>query len=377
MLQSFVSSGRLTCPVCRGLVDGGLRNAPLSWFEVHATTPAGHPWQGSLRCTACPAIFPVIDGIAVVVADLVAWLRRNEVAVWGRADLHPSLDGFLRNAWSDTEDRNWRRQLVSVYSRGLPGVSSLPQGRAGDALSSLRAQGDAWQASRVAAWASEHAGGLWLDAGASVGTHSLALAAHGFQVVSMDTEFSALRVLSRLLAFGEAEVPWWSRGGTAFAPVTARIDDPTLAARVALVAGDVSDPPFAAAVFDGVSCLHVVDNVAEPVTALRQLNGVLAPGGRLVVSSPFDWVPEATTPRQRLGEGVSAGASPLPEDALRALLLGALPAHAPELSFAVDVSQDVPWVLVRHDRSAHVFVSRWTEGRKSARREERGDFMAP
>ncbi len=262
----------------------------------------------------------MIDGIACIFSDTRAWLRREERAVMGRDDLDGALAGFLSEAWGESEDPSWRRQLLAVYGRGLPGTKA---GGAAHRLvapleSASEAAMDGVRARMVAAVGPT---GRVLDAGCSVGVESLALAAAGVGVVAFDRDFTALRLLARLLRHGSVEVPFWGAGGADFRWQTATLPDPSVAARIALVAGDVLDPPFAGAAFDGVTARNLLDNVAEPVTALRQLHGVLRPGGRASIASPFDWAERATARGARLGDGLrlpDGGTDPVP--VLHALL---------------------------------------------------------
>jgi len=358
MLSRLLDDGVLTCPVCRGPTDDGLRNAPLELDSVYAETVAGEVLQGQLRCSACGTRYPVIDGVACVFSDTRAWLRREERAVMGRSDLHPALAGFLSEAWGESEDPSWRRQLLSVYGRRLPGM--MPTGPAESVMARLQEEGDgALDAARERLVSADD---LVLDAGCGVGVGSLALVEKGARVVAFDQDFTALRLLGRLLRDGVVEVPTWGAGGADFGVQQAVLEDRAAVGRVALVAGDVLDPPFAGGVFDGVVAMNLLDNVAEPVMAVRQLHGMVRKGGRLLVASPFDWAERATARGARLGDGLrlSDGATD-PVPVLHALLEGRLLDVAPEVACEVTQAADVPWVLVRHDRSAHVFVTHVVE----------------
>ncbi|MBF0340736.1 MAG: methyltransferase domain-containing protein [Magnetococcales bacterium] len=53
------------------------------------------------------------------------------------------------------------------------------------------------------------------------------------------------------------------------------------------VCGDVTSLPLPEASFDTVVCLEVLEYVADPLLALRELHRVVMPGGRLILSVPF------------------------------------------------------------------------------------------
>lgn len=366
MLEALIADQVLTCPACRAPTPSGLRNAPLAWDSLLQRDAHGRPRQGTLSCTHCGTIYPVIDGIAAIFADLSGWVRTHERALLWRDDLAPHLSSFLHHAWAEDSDPNWRRQMLAVYGRQL-GPSTADSELIDPGLQALQQRHSAGlQEAHDALLTNLLEDSLVLDAGCGVGTDALAVAARGAHVVAMDQDPGPLRLLARLLRTGRAEVPRWRHGGTDVVSVAATLEDPAVAGRMALVAGDILDPPFAAGSFAAAAAHQVIDNVAEPVTAVRQLHGLVSPGGRLLVASPFDWSPRATAPAQRLGDGIRHGQSSCPATGLHALLTGDLPHHAPELSCTVVHEAELPWVLVRHRRSAHVYVSRVVVAERSA-----------
>lgn len=366
MLTRLLDDGILTCPTCRAPTETGLRNAPLAMERVYRDDDLGQPLQAHLQCSACGTRYPVIDGIACVFIDTAAWLRREERAVLGRDDLDPALAGWLCEAWSETEDPNWRRQLLAVYGRAFPG--DTPRGAADVAVESLVASSGARLAAAEARLVEAlPAGGLVLDAGCGVGRGTVSGAAQGLRMVGFDSDFTALRMLARLLRTGATDIPVWESGGMDFSSRRVVVDDALLREQVALVAGDVLAPPFAGRRFDGVASMNLIDNVSEPVVALRQLHGLTRPGGRLLLATPFAWSERVTPRAQRLGDGIrDASGAADPVLALHALLQGRLPDHAPEVDWDIVQSEDLPWVLVRHDRSAHVYITHLVEAERRA-----------
>jgi ubiquinone/menaquinone biosynthesis C-methylase UbiE len=55
------------------------------------------------------------------------------------------------------------------------------------------------------------------------------------------------------------------------------------------VAGLADDLPFAGESFDVVACAWVIEHLAEPERALREIHRVLASGGRLIFLTPNAW----------------------------------------------------------------------------------------
>ena len=354
MLRTLLEAGQLTCPACRAVRDGVVHNAPLALDVVHAEA-ARRVEQGLLRCTSCAARYPVIDGVAAIFADTGAWLRQQERPAMWRDDLDPALDRWLRGAWADDQDPNWHRQMLAVYAAEL--AADDPDDALTAAVAHLRDRGRAFRAARLDALIAP--GAMALDAGCAVGAAALDMASRGASVLAIDHDMGALRLLSRLLRDGEATAPAWRHGGGDYVSRTLRLPEGVDPARVAVVAADLLAPPFAARSFDVAVAWHVLDNVANPVTLVRQLHAALRPGGTLSVASPFDWYPACTDRPHRLGEGDGGGD---PAASLQALLTGGLSGLAPELAMRITQEEPaLPWVLLRHRRSAHVFLDHYVE----------------
>ncbi len=365
MLRTLLERELLACPTCRSAGEGGVRDHAL--YVVQAMVEHGETvQQGLLACPNCRTRYPVIDGVAIVLQDVAGWVRSQQNAVFGRSDLDPTLEGWLLAAWDDSEDRNWRRQMVSIYARDhaeLPATS-------GDGLQAeLRDRAAAtreFHADRQQKLVADLGGSpLIADLGCAVGRSSVQLARAGAQVIAVDHDFGVLRLLARLLREGGATVPHWRHAGNDYVPAEIDIGDEVLA--IAPIAADALDPPFRAGTLDGVCAYNLLDNVKDPIVLIRQIWGALRSGGRLVTSSPYDWVSAATPRWNRLGESIRTRVdrAPDPATAYRELLTGQLPGLAPGVAFDIHHEQlDLPWVLERHERSFHVFLTHYVEANK-------------
>lgn len=103
-----------------------------------------------------------------------------------------------------------------------------------------------------------------LDAGCGNGSLSLRLARAGYDVTGID--------LSPLQLARARDKSW----------------DPTLAGSLRIVHGSITQLPFAAGHFAGATCGEVLEHVPEDGAAAREIARVLAPGGCLVLTVPFD-----------------------------------------------------------------------------------------
>lgn len=114
-------------------------------------------------------------------------------------------------------------------------------------------------------------------------------------------------------------------------------------ARVRLVAADAREPPLRPGAFALVLALNLLDSITHPRELLLQARALLAPGGALLLSSPFNWNDEVTPPARRLDDE-------LPPHADRdAELERRIAALVPDLALRWS-DRDVPWPLRIHDR---------------------------
>jgi SAM-dependent methyltransferase len=121
---------------------------------------------------------------------------------------------------------------------------------------------------------------------------------------------------------------------------------------------DASALPFAAGSAGLIAALNLLDCVAEPSRQLGEQVRVLAPGGDLLLATPYDWSTRATQPGQWIGghsqRAPHGGAA---EDFLRALVTeGAHPSAVPGLVPRGEILR-FAWQTRLHDRSAVQYAS--------------------
>ncbi len=70
--------------------------------------------------------------------------------------------------------------------------------------------------------------------------------------------------------------------------------------RVVPLCADALDPPLPHRSFDLVVLPNLLDNISDPLALLAEAHALTAPGGRLVIATPFAWQRNVTPPAARL-----------------------------------------------------------------------------
>jgi SAM-dependent methyltransferase len=193
--------------------------------------------------------------------------------------------------------------------------------------------------------------GLEVGCGPGVFLHALA-PLFDAGVLGLDVRIGALRLAQRLLTHREAFLSYRSEGQR-FEPV--RISLPQVAqpqaGRIFLVQGDVLAPPLEAEAFPLVAAFSLLDTVSDPLFAFGQLDALLAPGGLLLLGTPYSWDPRVTSPREWWSKMDTTGAANV-----RALLAGRHPV-LPYLRYEILKEADrLIWSVPGHDRLVFRFL---------------------
>ena len=333
------------CPVC---LRAGRTPPPLVLASAPVRDVASSQ-QGLLHCPDCRHEYPILDGVPVIVPELRRVLSERGLDMLLRDDLDESLESLFGDAigpdsWFDTI-----RQLQSSYgwdayadldpAEPPPGDGPVP-GAARHCLAQLLA---------LAALPAPPA--RIVDAGCAAGRTSFDLAtAHpGALVLGIDVHLGLLRLAARAMA-GQVSYPR-RRIGLVYDrrrfPVA--IAD---AGRVDFWACDATMLPFAAPAAELSVALNLLDCVPDPRRLLESLTAATAPGGRILLATPYDWSTRATPLESWLGghsqRAPHAGAG---EAFLAALLEGA-PPHAIQGLSRRGEQAGWPWHTRLHDRSS-------------------------
>jgi len=148
-------------------------------------------------------------------------------------------------------------------------------------------------------------GGRALDVGAACGRVTFALARDHRVAWGIDVSAMLVAAAREVQKAGRARYKAAVEGA-----LHRDCDVPVEAPRNARFAvADAMVLPFADGAFDTVVGLNLVDRVPDPRRALDELERVTAPGGLLIVGSPYTWK-EEFTPRERWLGGFRRGETP-------------------------------------------------------------------
>ncbi len=373
MRRSHFEALKPLCPVCRG----EQRESELAVASV-ALERAGDVIEGVLRCPhgECLREYPVIDGIPLIIAPIREYVSANITQIHARADLSETLEGILGDCCGPGSAFDATRQQLSSYAwdhygdldseeeaEGPPRPGSVvrlleralalktPAGEPGGPSLRGRAPRQEGLGQEVEPQARVPGAGPAIDVGCAAGRTTFELAGRtGGLVLGVDLNFAMLRTASHVLRRGVARYPR-RRVGLVYDHRNFEVRLPA-AENVDFWACDAAALPFSSATFATAASLNVIDCVASPAAALAELARVLAPGGKALIASPYDWSPGATPVESWLGghsqRGEGSGAS---EPALRRLLgPGTGPAQVAGLAIVAE-EPSVPWHVRIHERS--------------------------
>lgn len=307
----------LVCLACRARTTRGR--------ELHTLSPAAD----ALLCdnAACGRRYPIVGGVPVIAGDAAAHLLR-----WG-AEL---VDG----------EPETLAEHLSIYLDAAWGDHATPP---------PDGPGERFGMAALAAKLAERARApvdSAVELGCGVGRGLYELGKSAARVVGVDAQLAALARAQQLL--DGAPLDYARRVvGRHYAP--ARIDPPPATTSFALVCADAMDPPLVPGSFSRVVALNVLDAVTSPPQLVAVADGLCAPGGELILASPYAWQSGVVADEHRFG-----GADPA--DALRRRLIDG---EQLEARYAVEDEAELPWTLRRDARSAVVYRVHWLRARKS------------
>jgi len=186
--------------------------------------------------------------------------------------------------------------------------------------------------------------GLGLDVGAACGRVTFDLARDHRAAFGLDLSHTLIRGAEQVRRTGRARYRTVDEG--------ALLDTFDVAVDVApsarFLVGDALSLPFGDGDFVTVVALNLIDRVPDPLLALDELARMVAPGGALLVGSPYTWL-ESFTDRERwLGGFMRDGAPVRGRDTIRSHLSSTL---------TFESEARMPFYIPHHARSGQLGVA--------------------
>lgn len=188
-----------------------------------------------------------------------------------------------------------------------------------------------------------------LDLGCAVGRSSFELSRRVESVLGVDFSAAFIRAAGTMKREGSiaCQVP---TEGARTVEFTAHIPADIDVTRVRFETGDATALPGDIGRFDIVLAANLLCRLPQPAKFLDRLPDLVAPGGQLLLATPFSWLPEYTPPENWIGGQASTGPS-------REALCKVLEKH-----FELQLSKDLPFLIREHSRKFQYGVSlgsRW------------------
>lgn len=351
--------GDLRCPICLA----GLRVDDTYLPPSRARAAFGEELaEGLLLCSGCAAHFPVLAGVALLVANPVAYVASIAPVVAGLVApyLSPAMLAYWRARGVDlggapgiavgyVSTANLGRYIFDHYENlaelmpeGHP-LRHLADGHAGDWQGRLLQLAEPHLASRSRA----------VDVGCNVGGTALRLSWSFAFVWGLDYSFPAVLWARRiLLAQPEPLTNYQLRAdGEIFDERALDFERPS---NVEFVVASADAMPFAPESQDLAVLANLIDVVPHPAKLLDGCRALLRPGGVLAMTDPYYWDPGVAAGSDWLG---GRPGEPSADGTRRAV----------SERFLVCAERDlVPWVLRNSDRYYQVYFCHHLVARKEA-----------
>jgi len=332
------------CPACRRSGPEKILQFPLRIAGVFQQE-CDHIVEGILECSGdnCDRTYPIIEGVPVLLKDVRGWWHtaKNEyLGEWGRS---PEIREFFKSLGSEKDEAlGLRSRLGSTIEFHYDTPVDTPP-----LLSGMANPGAFWNTAMEMA---RPAGGekyrCALDLGCAAGRFTHELSDMSDLSVGIDTNFSLLSFAAALHRHGHADWARRIRGRWFRKSVITALPRNNICFLVA----DALDPPFAAATFDIVVGLNLLDSIRLPLMLLGQMDALLHDAGTLMLSAPYEWRPDIS----EISEWLEDKKRKAPE-VVRCILEGNLYGETGFHYKILREDDQIPYVLRNHDRYWSLF----------------------
>lgn len=193
--------------------------------------------------------------------------------------------------------------------------------------------------------------GRALDIGCAVGRSSFALSRNCAEVIGIDYSASFVESAERIRTEGSLPYTVIDEGEIA-RKLTAQVPEHAHPNRIRFETGDAMNLNSGLGAFDVVLLLNVICRLPEPAVCLKRIHEFVKPDGQLIVSSPYTWMEEYTSPEHWLRSiRESRGDAKTLHDFL-------------DEHFTLEEMQDLPFLIREHRRKYQWCVPEVTRWRR-------------
>ena len=297
--------------------------------------------SGDILTCECGLRYPIVDGVPIVLNQPSQYVQ-TEIATFVERDLPTEVAALLAAAGDPYAHL---LEHLSTYLDAQWGDRAEPRPDGPGARSGLDGV--------IERLADLPPVALAVELGCSVGRIVAELAVHAEHVVGIDLHFGTVRRARRIL---DGEPLEYNRRVIGRHYATATIDAAERAARNrTLLCADALDPPLIPQSYDRVVALNLLDSVHNPRQLLSVMDGLCAPGGELIVSSPYSWQSNVMTDDQRIG-----GSDPAAD--LLTILRDGLNLRA---RYLIEDQAELTWTLRRDSRSVATYRIHYIRARQT------------
>ncbi|MCP3940810.1 MAG: methyltransferase domain-containing protein [Desulfobacteraceae bacterium] len=305
--------------------------------------------EGILICSnpECRCEYPIIDGIPIIVADIREFVRQSAFSIVKRNNSSEEIESLLGDCMGPGSMYDSIRQYLSSYGYDHygdldPDECGQPGVRPGSALHLL---------SETLPGMMQPIDGPILDLGCSVGRTSFELSRNfNGLVLGIDLNLTMLQAAVKVLETGIFTYPKRMLGLAYDRKMikTDFMDDEN----VDFWACDVLNLPFPDALFSFGLSFNLLDCVGDPYLHLQEIERVLKSGAGAIISTPYDWSPNASPVERWLGgHSQRSEAKGKSEIVLRSLFAKGGNPHAIKNLELVFEKENLPWTVRVHHRS--------------------------
>ena len=303
--------------------------------------------EGFLRCsnTQCHNIYPILEGIPIVIPEVAKWWSYEKYGFMKipSRKMSSKMEGYLGGLDTQEPEVDATISQLSAYLT-LHYESYNADNSVIDQLST----DTFWQTViQIAQPYNDKPYQCSLDMGCSVGRYTFELSTFSELSIGMDLNFSMLQFAEHLQKVGKVKYKR-KKNGIAFERSELTYEAPQ---KALFLLADAMSPPFRAGSFDCIAGLNLIDNVKIPLILIGQMDALLKIGGKLIISSPYDWKPEISEPEEWIG--TKEEDSP---DMIRRIISGE---NLMDMSLDYKIVNDylnVPWLIKNHDRSFSLYL---------------------